>query len=97
MPPRLFWLLVLPIVALQPALSQAAGQKVAFNAPSMDAEIRQAGDLAHQAAAALERSLDVLRSVLPDYGAPYIDRHGDIVIPRLRHPVRPADGGTTAA
>jgi len=82
MPPRLLWLALLPLLALEPTLSRAEGSPPPFFDPEMSAQLRAAGDLARKATEDLLRSFEMLRSAIPRYGAPYVDEHGNIVIPR---------------
>jgi len=92
MPPRHFWLLVLPLLALQPALSRAAGQTLTlpFADGQMSTQLEAAGALARKATEQLLRSFEMLRNAIPQFGAPYLDGHGNIVIPRQPHPAEPA-------
>ncbi|SRR5579885_1701013 len=94
MSPRLLWVALLPLLALQPALSRAAGPPTPFFDDQMSAQIRQAGELARKATEDLLRSLELLRQAMPRYGAPYLDEHGDIVIPRRPRSVPPGTSGT---
>lgn len=96
MPPRLLWLTLLPLVALQPALSQA-GPPSPFFDKEMSAQLREAGELARKATEELLRSFELLRSAIPRYGAPYLDEHGNIVIPRRHRPAAPPPGMPSAA
>lgn len=89
MPPRLIWLSVLPLLALQPALSQAESQAAPFFDERMTAQLRDAAELAHKATQDLLRSFELLRNAIPVYGAPYIDEQGNIVIPRRPHAAPP--------
>ncbi len=90
MPPRLLLLAILPLLALAPPLSRAE-QPAPFPDDAMQAQIRQAEELARRAGEDLLHSFQVLQSAIPRYGVPYIDGNGDIVIPR-RH--RPPPNGT---
>jgi hypothetical protein len=78
MPQRFIILSVLPLLAVAPALSRAAAPPAAFP----DDELRQAQELAQQAGGELLRSFERLWNAIPAYGAPYVDAHGNIVIPR---------------
>jgi hypothetical protein len=92
MPPRLFWLLVLPLLALQPALSQAESQTLPFGEGEVGTKLKEAGEFARKATEDLLRSFEMLRNAIPEYGAPYLDGHGNIVIPRRPHPDVPDQG-----
>jgi hypothetical protein len=89
MTPRTFLLTVLPILALAPSLSTAAGQPPEFPDPQMRQQLQQAEELARQGTADLLRSIELLESAIPTYGLPYVDGDGNIVIPR-RHDPAPA-------
>ncbi|HUZ73591.1 MAG TPA: hypothetical protein VMU87_11445 [Stellaceae bacterium] len=89
MSPRFLWLSVLPILALQPALSRAADPSMPFVVTPMEQRLREAGDLARQATDALLHSFEQLRRAIPDYGTPYVDESGNIVIPRRHSPAAP--------
>jgi len=82
MSPRLLWLSVLPVLALQPALSRAAGQHLTIDNPPITETLREAGDLARKAKDELLRSFELLREAIPRYGLPYLDANGNIVVPR---------------
>jgi hypothetical protein len=97
MPPRLLWLSLLPLLALQPALSQAAGASPPFFDEDMSAQLREAGELARKATEDLLRSFELLRDAIPRYGVPYLDEHGNIIIPRHPRPAAPGAGTRTAA
>jgi hypothetical protein len=97
MPPRLLWISLLPLLALQPALSQAAGPPLPFFDEEMSAQLREAGELARKATEELLRSFELLRNAVPRYGAPYLDERGNIVIPRRHRPDTPPSGTRTAA
>jgi hypothetical protein len=97
MQPRLLWLALLPLIALQPALSEAAGPPAPLFDEEMSAQLHAAGELARKATEELLRSFELLRSAIPRYGAPYLDEHGNIVIPRRHGPAAPPPGTRTAA
>ena len=86
MPPRLLWLALLPLLALEPTLSRAEGSPPPFFDPGMSAQLREAGELARKATEDLLRSFELLRNAIPRYGVPYVDEHGNIVIPRRPRP-----------
>jgi hypothetical protein len=48
-----------------------------------DEAMRHAEELAREGMDKLLRALETLRDAVPQYGAPYMDRDGNIVIPRL--------------
>ena len=48
-----------------------------------DEAMRHAEELAREGMDKLLRALETLRDAVPQYGAPYVDRDGNIVIPRL--------------
>ncbi len=81
MTPRLALLTILPLVALAPSLSSAADQP-AFPDRQMMQQLAEAQRLARQAGADMMRALDALEQAVPQYGMPYLDRDGNIVIPR---------------
>ncbi len=89
MSPRFLWLCVLPVLALQPALSRAADPALPFAGTPMEQRLRAAEDLVRQASQELLRSFEQLRRAIPQYGAPYVDDDGDIVIPRRHGPAAP--------
>ena len=82
-PPRLALLGILPLVALAPNLSSAADQP-SFPDQQMMQQLLEAQRLARQAGDDMVRALDALGRAVPQYGMPYLDRDGNIVIPRLR-------------
>jgi hypothetical protein len=99
MTPRLALLTILPLVALMPTLSSAADQPGAFTDQQMMQQLLEAQRLARQAGQDMVRALDALSRAVPQYGMPYIDRDGNIVIPRRRpapigEPVPDAPPGT---
>ena len=57
---------------------------------------RRATDLAIEATQMLMRALDLLIEALPQYGPPYINEKGDIVIPRLHKSAPPEPVEKTA-
>jgi hypothetical protein len=81
--PRLALLMILPLVALAPSLSSAADQP-AFPDQQMMQQLLEAQRLARQAGQDMVRALDALGRAVPQYGMPYLDRDGNIVIPRMR-------------
>ena len=85
MTPRLALLTILPLVALAPSLSSAA-DRPAFPDRQMLQQFAEAQRLARQAGADMMRALDALEQAVPQYGMPYLDRDGNIVIPRLQRP-----------
>jgi len=96
MSPRLLWLSVLPILALSTALSRADGPPVQFPDAEMEQQLHQAEQLARHAGQELLRSFEMLQSAIPRYGVPYIDEHGNIVIPRRPRLMPPALPTTSA-
>ena len=91
MTPRILLLSIVPLLAVEPGLSSAAGPALPFADERLSEQLQQAQDLARQAGENLVRSLQILESALPRYGLPYLDGQGNIVIPRLD---RAAPGGT---
>jgi hypothetical protein len=89
MTPRTFLLTLLPILAVAPSLSNAAGQPQEFPDPQMREQLRQAEEMARKGTADLLRSIELLEGAIPTYGLPYVDGDGNIVIPR-RHDPAPA-------
>ena len=93
MTPRILILTILPILAIEPALSRAAD----FPDQEMTQQLQEAQRLARQAGDDLLHSLQSLVQAIPQYGLPYLDERGNIVIPRVRRIVRrgvpvPEDG-----
>jgi hypothetical protein len=86
MNPRIFLLTLLPILAIAPSLSNAAGQPQEFPDPQMSQQLQQAEELARKGTAELLRSIELLESAIPTYGLPYVDGDGNIVIPRRHEP-----------
>lgn len=86
---RLLWLSVLPILALQPALSRAADPPLPFGGAPVEQRLREAGEFARKATRELLNSFEQLRLAIPAYGAPYFDDNGNIVIPRRHNPAVP--------
>ena len=86
MNPRLLLLVMLPLLAAGPALSNDAGRAPPFADPQMIDQLREAQDLARQAGERLLRSFEALERAIPRYGVPYIDADGNIVIPRRNRP-----------
>ena len=98
MTPRLALLTILPLVALTPTLSSAADQP-GFADQQMMQQLQEAQRLARQAGQDMVKALDALSRAMPQYGMPYIDRYGNIVIPRrnpapIGEPVPDAPPGT---
>ena len=96
MPPRLFWLLVLPLLALQPCAVAGKSQTLPFGGGEVGTKLKEAGEFARKATEDLLRSFEMLRNAIPEYGAPYLDGHGNIVIPR-RPPQDTPDQGPRPA
>jgi hypothetical protein len=86
MTPRVFLLTVLPILAMAPSLSNAAGPPPDFPDPQMRQQLQQAEELARKGTEELLRSIELLESAIPTYGLPYVDGDGNIVIPRRHDP-----------
>jgi len=63
----------------------------------MSAHLREAGELARKATEELLRSFELLRDAIPRYGVPYLDEHGNIVIPRRLPAAAPPPGLRTSA
>ncbi|HUK60330.1 MAG TPA: hypothetical protein VLV50_13950 [Stellaceae bacterium] len=82
MTPRLALLLIVPLVALAPNLSSAADQRDFPDAQMMQ-QFAEAQRLARQAGEDMVRAMDALARAVPRYGMPYLDRDGNIVIPRV--------------
>jgi hypothetical protein len=82
MTPRFLLLSILPLLAIEPGLSSAAGQPLPFAEERLSQELQQAQELARQAGETLARSLQIIESAIPRYGLPYLDDQGNIVIPR---------------
>jgi hypothetical protein len=86
MTPRTFLLALLPVLAVAPNLSSAAGQEPEFPDPQMRQQLQEAGELARKGTEELMRSMQLLESAIPTYGLPYLDGDGNIVIPRRHIP-----------
>lgn len=84
MTPRFLWLSIVPLLAAEPGLSSAAGQSLPYADQQLAEQLQQAQDLARQAGDDLLRSLQILESAIPQYGLPFVDAQGNIIIPR-RH------------
>jgi hypothetical protein len=97
MQPRFLWLALLPLLALQPALSRAADPPQPLLDDEMSAHLREAGEFARKATEELLRSFELLRNSIPRYGVPYLDEHGNIVIPRREPPGARPPGSRTSA
>ena len=82
MTPRLLLLSLVPLLAVEPGLSSAAGQSLPYADERFAEQLQQAQDLARQAGETLLRSLQTLESAIPQYGLPFVDEQGNIVIPR---------------
>jgi hypothetical protein len=67
----------------------AGDQSPPFPDPQMQEQLRRAEDLARKGIDDLIRSFEAFKEGLPVYGAPYVDRHGNIVVPR-RPPTPPS-------
>ena len=87
MTPRLLLLLIVPLLAVEPGLSSAAGQSLPFADPQLAEQLQQAQALARAAGDDLLRSLQTLESAVPQYGLPFVDEQGDIIIPRRHGPL----------
>jgi hypothetical protein len=81
---RLALLSILPLLAVEPTLSNAADQPNFADQQIMQ-QLAEAQRLAQQAGVDMMGAIDALARAVPRYGVPYIDRYGNIVIPRLRH------------
>jgi len=97
MSPRLALLTILPLVAAAPNLSSAADQPSFPDQQQMMQQLQEAQHFARQAGQDMVRALDALGRAVPQYGMPYVDRDGNIVIPRLQRGPEgaPAPDGTT--
>ncbi len=73
-------LLAAALIAVAPA---AASGEEQGSGPSVEEEARAGVER-------LLRALELFLQQLPQFGAPYIDEDGDIVIPRKRQPAEPA-------
>jgi hypothetical protein len=80
---RLALLSILPLLAVEPTLSNAADQPN-FPDQQMMQQLTEAQRLAQQAGVDMIGALDALARAVPRYGVPYMDRDGNIIIPRLR-------------
>ncbi|MGH7090270.1 MAG: hypothetical protein ACREFQ_15345, partial [Stellaceae bacterium] len=87
---RLAALALVPLLAVEAPLSNAEGARQPFPDPHMMQQLREAQDLALRAGQDLARSFAILQQAIPRFGVPYLDEHGNIVIPRLA----PAPHGT---
>lgn len=90
MNPRVALLTLVPLLALQPSLSTMAAAHESFPDQQLLDQLREAQDYAMRAGQDLAQSLIILRQAIPRYGMPYVDQHGNIVIPRLPSP--PTEG-----
>jgi hypothetical protein len=88
MTPRLLLLSLVPLLAIEPGLSSAAGQSLPYADERLGEQLQQAQELARQAGADLLHSLQIIESTIPRYGLPFVDAEGNIVIPR-RHRAPP--------
>lgn len=61
-----------------------------------DAPGREPEELAREGVEKLMRALEGLLQAIPQYGAPYVDEDGDIVIPRLNPPAERDENGEDA-
>lgn len=68
----------------------AGDQAQPFPDPQMQEQWRRAEELARKGVDDLIRSFEALKEGLPAYGAPFVDGHGNIVIPR--RPTTPPTG-----
>ena len=89
-PRSLLLLSIVPLLAAEPGFSSAAGQSLQFDDKELAQQLQQAEDLARQAGEQVFQSLRLLERDLPLYGLPYLDRNGNIIIPR-RNRGLPAD------
>lgn len=83
MRPLLMPLITLPLLAA--ALPLRAADAPALP-PPLEEQWRHAEDLARDGIEKLLQSLDALREAVPQYGAPYMDPEGNIIIPRRPSP-----------
>jgi hypothetical protein len=95
-PRSLLLLSIVPLLAVEPGFSSAAGHSLQFNDPQLAQQLQQAEDLARQAGEQVFQSLQTLERDLPRYGVPFFDQNGNIVIPR-RNPALPEDTPMPAA
>ncbi len=81
-------LLLALLLGVIPPSSALAGEPPAapWSDPQVNERLREAERLARQGVEQLLQSIETLRDALPQYGAPYFDRNGNIVIPRLDPP-----------
>jgi hypothetical protein len=80
---RLALLILMPLLAVAPALSNAAGARESFPDQQLMDQLRAAQDDALRAGQDLAQSFALLQQAIPRYGMPYLDERGNIVIPRL--------------
>ena len=78
-------ILALPLALLALAPAARGAEPPAPGLPD-ERQWRQAQELARQGLEKLRHSLDALLDAVPQYGAPYLDDDGSIVIPRRRPP-----------
>ena len=67
-----------------PALAAAQDRNPSFPDEETQQEWRRAQELARSGMKDLLQSLEALKNSLPEYGLPYVDPIGNIVIPRKR-------------
>jgi hypothetical protein len=69
------------LLAQSPAVA-AEDQPLPFPDQQTQEQWKRAERLAHRGVEELLRSFELFKDALPEYGVPYINRDGDIVIPR---------------
>jgi hypothetical protein len=74
-------IIVVLLLAQAPAVA-AEDQPLGFPDQQTREQWKQAERLAHKGVAELLRSFELFKGALPEYGVPYINPDGDIVIPR---------------
>jgi hypothetical protein len=79
-----FHLVAVLLLAHAPGLTAVEDRSPPFPDQQMQQEWKRAQELARKGVEELLRSLEVFKNSLPEYGRPYIDPDGNIIIPRKR-------------
>lgn len=89
MPVRL-WIVAASLLVMMPVTVRAADDHLPrFPDAQIQEHWKRAEELARKSMDELLRSFEQLKLAVPEYGAPYVDENGDIVIPRKRRTAPP--------
>lgn len=88
--PVCLWIVAASLLAMMPATVRAADDRLPrFPDAQIQEHWKRAEELARKSLDELLRSFEQFKQAVPEYGAPYVDENGDIVIPRKRRTAPP--------